>query len=52
MKFLNFLCFDEKGGGIVEYVLIIVLIALATVATMATAGTKISTAMTNIGGSL
>ncbi|MGV8949255.1 MAG: hypothetical protein ACOH2E_07850 [Candidatus Paracaedibacter sp.] len=35
MKFLNFLCFDEKGGGIVEYALIIILIALAATATMA-----------------
>lgn len=38
MKFLNFLCFDEKGGGIVEYTLIIILIALAAVAAMTTAG--------------
>lgn len=34
MKFLNFLCFDEKGGGIVEYALIIILIALAASAIM------------------
>jgi Flp pilus assembly pilin Flp len=48
MKFLNFFCFDEKGGGIVEYMLIIVLIALATTAAMAAVGPKISIVMSNI----
>jgi Flp pilus assembly pilin Flp len=41
MKFLNFLCFDEKGGGIIEYALIIILIALAATATMASLELKL-----------
>lgn len=52
MKFLNFLCFDEKGGGIVEYTLIIVLIAMATVAAMTTVGTKLNISMTSIANKL
>lgn len=52
MKFLNFLCFDEKGGGVVEYLLIITLIALAAVAAMTTMGTKLSTSLTNMSTNL
>lgn len=52
MKFLNFLCFDEKGGGIVEYALIIVLITLAAVAVTTTAGTTINTNMTSMDNKL
>ncbi len=41
MNFLNFFCFDEKGGGIVEYILIIVLVALTTTVTMANIGNSL-----------
>lgn len=41
MKFLNFFCFDEKGGGLVEYALIIILIALAATAAMANIGSNL-----------
>lgn len=52
MKLFNLFYFDEKGGGLVEYTLIIVLIALAAIAAMTTVGTKISTDMTSISNKL
>ena len=52
MKKFNLFFFDEKGGGLVEYTLIIVLIALAAIAAMTTVGTKVSTDMTSIAGKL
>jgi pilus assembly protein Flp/PilA len=52
MKLMNLFYFDEKGGGLVEYTLIIVLIALAAIAAMTTVGTKISTDMTSISNKL
>lgn len=52
MKLFNLFCFDEKGGGLVEYVLIITLIALAAIAAMTTVGTKLNTDMTSISGKL
>ena len=52
MKFLNLFCFDEKGGGLVEYTLIIVLIAIAATTAITTVGTKTSSDMTNIAGKL
>jgi pilus assembly protein Flp/PilA len=51
MKKFNFL-FDEKGGGLVEYTLIVALIALAAIAAMTTVGTKINTSMTSISNKL
>jgi Flp pilus assembly pilin Flp len=42
MKFLSVFCFDKKGGGVVEYALIIVLVALAAIATMNPKGRKSS----------
>ena len=52
MKLFNLFCFDEKGGGLVEYVLIITLIALAAIAAMTTVGTKLNTGMTSISSKL
>ena len=52
MKLFKLFSFDEKGGGLVEYTLIIVLIALAAVTTMTTLGSKVSTDMTNIAGKM
>lgn len=52
MKLFKLFCHDEKGGGVVEYVLIITLIALAAIAAMTTAGTKLNTSMTNISAKL
>lgn len=43
---------DEKGGGVVEYVLIITLIALAAITAMTTVGTKLNTSMTSISSAL
>ena len=42
MKLFKLFCHDEKGGGVVEYVLIITLIALAAITAMTTAGTKLN----------
>ena len=42
MKKNNIFFFDEKGGGLVEYTLIIVLVALAVIATMNPNGTRLS----------
>ncbi|MBX9804227.1 MAG: Flp family type IVb pilin [Alphaproteobacteria bacterium] len=52
MKKLNLFGLDEKGGGLIEYVLIISLIALAAIAAMTTVGTKVNTSMTTIGNKL
>jgi pilus assembly protein Flp/PilA len=52
MKLLRIFCFDEKGGGLVEYVLIITLIALAAVAAITTVGTNLTASMTSISGKL
>jgi Flp pilus assembly pilin Flp len=52
MKLFKLFCLDEKGGGLVEYVLIITLIALGAVAGMTVVGTKLNTSMTNISGAL
>ncbi len=52
MKLFKLFCHDEKGGGVVEYVLIITLIALAAITAMTTAGTKLNTSMTNISAKL
>jgi pilus assembly protein Flp/PilA len=52
MKLFILFCLDEKGGGFVEYVLIISLIALAAVTAITTVGTKIKTDMTNISNKL
>jgi Flp pilus assembly pilin Flp len=41
MRFINFFAFDAKGGGLVEYLLIVVLIALASMAVMTTHGAKV-----------
>ncbi len=52
MRLFDLFYFDEKGGGLVEYVLIISLIALAAITAMTTVGTKLSTSMTSISGKL
>ncbi|MBM3469049.1 MAG: Flp family type IVb pilin [Alphaproteobacteria bacterium] len=52
MKIFNIFRFDEKGGGLVEYTLIVALIALAAVAAMTTVGTKLNTNMTSISNKL
>ena len=52
MKLLELFYLDEKGGGLVEYVLIISLIALAAITAMTTVGTKLNTSMTSISGKL
>lgn len=52
MKVFNLFCFDEKGGGLVEYVLIITLIALAAVTAMTTVGTNLTTEITSIAGKI
>ena len=43
---------DEKGQGLVEYALILVLISIAAVAIMTTLGTTISSVFTTIEGKL
>lgn len=52
MTLFNLFCHDEKGGGVVEYVLIITLIALAAITAMTTVGTKLNTGMTSISNKL
>jgi Flp pilus assembly pilin Flp len=52
MKKFKLFCRDEKGGGLVEYVLIITLIALGAVAGMTVVGTKLNTSMTSISATL
>ena len=52
MTLFNLFYHDEKGGGVVEYVLIITLIALVSIAAMTTVGTKLSTNMTSIASKL
>ena len=43
MKLLDLCRFDEKGGGLVEYVLITALITIAAVTTITSVGAKIGT---------
>jgi pilus assembly protein Flp/PilA len=43
---------DEKGQGMVEYALIIVLVAIAVIGTLTILGTTISGVFTTITGSL
>jgi pilus assembly protein Flp/PilA len=52
MKLLPLFRKNEQGGGMVEYVLIVVLIALAAVAAVTTVGTKITTNFTSISNKL
>lgn len=52
MNLLTLFYFDETGGGVVEYVLIITLIALVSIAAMTTVGTKLNTGMTSIANKL
>jgi Flp pilus assembly pilin Flp len=52
MKMFNLFCRDEKGGGLVEYVLIVTLIVLGAIAGMTAVGGKLNTNMTNIGNTL
>ncbi len=52
MKIFKLFQFDEKGGGLVEYVLIVSLIALAAVTAITTVGTKLNTSMTSISNQL
>lgn len=48
MKLFKLLSFDEKGGGVVEYALIVGLLALAAITAITTVGNKVSTKMTSI----
>lgn len=52
MKALGLFYLDEKGGGLIEYTLIIALIVLGAIAGMTLVGTKLSTDLTNIANSL
>ena len=52
MKLISLFRKNEQGGGLVEYVLIIVLIALAAIAAMTALGTKIGTTFTSISGKI
>jgi len=52
MKMFNLFCRDEKGGGLIEYVLIVTLIVLGAIAGMTTVGTKLNTSMTSIANTL
>lgn len=52
MKIFHLFFQDEKGGGLVEYVLIITLIVLVCIAGMTTVGTKLNTGITSIANSL
>jgi len=52
MKMLRLFYQDEKGGGLVEYVLIVSLIVLGVIAGMTAVGTKLNTSMTSIANKL
>jgi pilus assembly protein Flp/PilA len=52
MRILKLFYLDEKGGGLVEYALIVCLIALAAITAMTTVGTKLTTDFTSIAGKL
>lgn len=52
MMLFHLFYFDEKGGGVVEYVLIITLIALVSITAITTVGTKLKTTMTSIANKL
>ncbi len=52
MDLFHLFYFDEQGGGLVEYVLIITLIVLVSIAAMTTVGTKLNTSMTSIASKL
>lgn len=48
MKFFNLFLFDKNGGGLVEYLLIIVLVSLGIFAARASTGPKLFTLMTSL----
>lgn len=52
MKMFNLFCQNEKGGGLVEYVLIVTLIVLGAIAGMTAVGVKLNTSMTSIASTL
>lgn len=52
MKMLRLFCQDEKGGGLIEYALILTLIALSAIAAITATGTKINTDMASIANKL
>ncbi|MBM3469050.1 MAG: Flp family type IVb pilin [Alphaproteobacteria bacterium] len=52
MRLINPFINDERGGGLVEYVLVIGLIALAAFTAMTTVGTKLNSSVTSISNKL
>ena len=52
MKLISLFRKNEHGGGMVEYVLIVVLVALAAIAAVTTVGTKLTTNFTSVSNKL
>jgi pilus assembly protein Flp/PilA len=52
MKLFKIIFLDEKGGGLVEYTLIVALIALAAVTAITTVGTKVTADFASISAKL
>lgn len=52
MKMLNLFYLDEKGGGLIEYGLIIALIALSAVAAITATGVKLTDTLSDLANTL
>lgn len=52
MKMLNGFYLDEKGGGLIEYGLIIALIALSAVAAITATGVKLTDTLASLANTL
>ena len=51
-NFINQMCRNQKGQGLVEYALILVLIAVVVIAAITTVGNKTNNVMSSVGSAL